>query len=151
MLDAREPPRGDFVAYVEKIEREQLARAMQPHRLPHLSAGGTGITEASRRDGTRTLSAAEAQRVLQTLGAQSKAEAPPSRGAMVGVVLGAALIAFGMLAEGGFVLVIVGALLLWHSLRRLRRAAVPAAGLPGQQVDRVFGQTSKGDSRRRDA
>lgn len=149
MLDAREPPHGDFVAYVEKIEREQLARAMQPHRLPHLSADGTASSDGSRRDETRTLSAAEARRLLQTLGAQGKAGAPPSRGAMLGIVLGAALIAFGMLAEGGFVLVIVGAVLLWHGLRRLRRAAAPAAGLPGQ--DRAFAQAAKDASRRSDS
>ncbi|MCU0765362.1 MAG: hypothetical protein MUF32_05025 [Burkholderiaceae bacterium] len=151
MLDAREPPRGDFVAYVEKIEREQLARAMQPHRLPQPPAGGTDSSEGARRDETRTLSAAEATRLLQTLAAQGKGAAPAARGAMVGVVLGAALIAFGMLAEGGIVLVIVGALLLWHGMRRLRRAETTAAEPARQQVDRAFGQTPRSASRRRDA
>jgi hypothetical protein len=148
VLDSREPPHGDFVAFVEKIEREQLGRAMQPHKLPHLSAGGKGVADESARDETRSLSAAEAQRVLQGLESQGKEVASP-RGAMIGVVLGAALIAFGLLAEGGFVLVIVGAVLLWHHLRKLRRAAGPAAHSPRQQVDRAFGEVSGGAARRR--
>lgn len=147
MLDAREPPHGDFVAFVEKIEREQIARALQPHKLPHLSAGGKVVTDGPSGDETRSLSAAEAQRVLQVLKTQGKEGASP-RGPMIGVVLGAALLAFGLLAEGGYVLAIVGAVLLWHNLRKLRRAAGPAADLPRQQVDRAFGQTSGSAARR---
>lgn len=140
MLDSREPPHGDFVAFVEKIEREQLARAMLPHKLPHLSAGGKVVTDASPADGTRSVSAAEAQRVRQALEARGGESAPPSRGAMFGVVLGAALTAFGLLAEGGTVLVVLGAVLLWHSLRKLRRASSAGSGAPKQQVDRIFGR-----------
>lgn len=139
MLDSREPPHGDFVAYVEKIEREQLARAIQPHQLPHLSAGGKFVSDGAPEDGAVSLPASEAQRVLQMLQAQSKNGASPPRGAMVGVVLGAALIAFGLLAEGGFVLVILGAVLLWHNLRKLRRAPAPAAESARQKVERSFG------------
>ena len=151
MLDSREPPHGDFVAYVEKIEREQFARAMQPHRLPNMPAGGKVVAGDSLPEETRSLSAGEAQRVLQMLRTQGRESASPPRGAMIGAVLGAALVAFGLLAEGGFVLAILGAVLLWHNLRRLRRAAAPAADLSRQQVDRVFGQDTKGAARRRNA
>ena len=142
MLDAREPPHGDFVAYVEQIEREQLARALQPHRLPHLATGSKAISDAAADAGTRSLSAAEAQRVLQQLKAQGSDGAAPSRGAMIGAFIGAALIAFGLLAEGGIPLVILGAVLLWHNLRKLRRPA--GAASPTQQVDRFFGHRSAG-------
>lgn len=148
MLDSREPPHGDFVAFVEKIEREQLARAMQPHRLPHLSASGKVVTDDSPAEGGRALSEGEAQRVLQMLKARSGDGTSPPRGAMVGVVLGAALIAFGLLAEGGYALVILGAALLWHNLRKLRRASLAARGSPQQQVDRVFGRKAAGTQRR---
>ena len=53
-LDSSEPPNGDFVAYVEKIEREQLARAMRPHKLPQLPVGGKVVQDET----SRTLSAA---------------------------------------------------------------------------------------------
>jgi len=149
VLDAREPPDGDFVAYVEKIEREQLARALQPHRLAHLSTGGRVVTDEVPSNGARALSASEAQRVLQELRSPSEGGKSPPRGAMIGVFLGAALIAFGLLAEGGTVLVLLGAVLLWHNLRKLRRSSGTAAGTAGQQVDRAFGQKAPGTTRGR--
>lgn len=143
MLDAREPPHGDFVAYIEKIEREQLARAMQPHRLPQVSAGGT----VAPADQPRALSASDAQRVLQSLQAQAGRSRTPV-GAMIGIALGGALIAFGLLAEGGIFLVLLGAALLWHHLRKLsaRRAE---ADSPPQQVDQRFGRNAPGTPRKR--
>ena len=138
MLDAREPPNGDFVAYVEKIEREQLARAMQPHKLAQLPEGGKTSTASSAGGGARALSATDAQRVLQMLKAPGRNGAAAPLGKMIGVVIGAALIAFGLMAEGGIVLVLLGAVLLWHNLRKLRSAAKVAAGSPAQQVDAVF-------------
>lgn len=139
VLDSREPRRGDFVAYVEQIEREQLARAMQPQQLPQLSADGKVVTENASGGGARALSPTEAQRLLQTLKAPGNAGSSPPRGAMIGVVIGAALVAFGLMAEGAMLLVLLGAVLLWHNLRRLRRAAAPASTPPAQQVDRAFG------------
>jgi hypothetical protein len=138
MLDAREPPNGDFVVYVEKIEREQLARAMQPHKLAQLPEGGKASAESSAGSGARALSATDAQRVLQMLKAPGRNGAAAPLGTMISVVIGAALIAFGLMAEGGIVLVLLGAVLLWHSLRKLRSAAGAAAGSPAQQVDAVF-------------
>lgn len=143
MLDAREPPHGDFVAYVEKIEREQLARAMQPHRLSQVSAGGT----VAPADQPRALSASDAQRVLQSLQAQAGRNRTPV-GAMIGIALGAALIAFGLLAEGGIFLVLLGAALLWHHLRKLS-ARRPEADSPAQQVGQVFGRNAPGTPRKR--
>lgn len=150
-LDSREPPGGDFVSYVEKIEREQLARAMRPHKLPPLSAGGEAVTDEAPADSARALSADEAQRVLQALQARSNDGTPPPRGAMIGVVLGAALIAFGLLAEGGAVLVLLGAVLLWHNLRKLRRTSAAVTAPPAQQVDRTFGRKAPGATGRRSA
>ena len=148
MLDSREPPHGDFVAYVEKIEREQLVRAMQPHRLAHLSPAAQGLADGAQGDGSRMPTAAEAQRVLQMLKPQGRDDTSPPRGAMIGAIVGAALIAFGLLAEGGLVLLIVGAVLLWHSLRRLRRACTSAAQPAKQHVDRAFGQNAAATTRR---
>lgn len=143
-LDSREPPGGDFVAYVEKIEREQLARAMQPHKLPHLSAGGKVIADEAPGDSAPALSAGEAQRLLQALKARGNDGTPPTRGAMIGVVLGAALIAFGLLAEGGVALVVLGAVLLWHNLRKLRRTSAVVTPSPAEQVDHTFGRKAPG-------
>jgi Flp pilus assembly protein TadB len=151
MFDNREPPNGDFVAFVEKIEREQLVRAMQPHRLPHLSTGGKVVTDEDTADKSRTLSATQAQHLLQVLQAKGTHGARAPVAAMIGVFLGAALIAFGLMAEGGIVLVLLGAVLLWHNLRKLRRTAGTGAGSPAEQVERAFGQKAPGTAHKRNA
>jgi hypothetical protein len=145
-LDSSEPPNGDFVAYVEKIEREQLARAMRPHRLPQLSVGGRIVDD----DRSRALSAAEAQRVADLLKAHGKAGRTPV-GASVGVLLGAGLIAFGLLAEGGMFLVLLGAILLWHNLRKLAAARRTPLAAPAQQVEAIFGRNAPTGASRRKA
>lgn len=152
MLDSREPPNGDFVAYVDKIEREQLARAMQPHKLPHLGGSGKVTTDAESDSAERQLSAAEARRVLQSL--QQKAEAiPAARGALFGAIIGAVLIAFGLAAEGGTVLVLIGAVLLWHNLRKLMRTAsgTPGGSHAAKKVHDTFGATSSSSNRQHNA
>jgi hypothetical protein len=132
-LDASEPRNGDFVAYVERIEREQLARAMQPHRMTQLPPSGKVGGDGAEQP----LSAAEAQRVVDLLKAKVKSTGAPL-GASIGVVAGALLIAFGLLANGGVFLVLLGAVLLWQNLRKIG-AARRTAG-PAQQVDAVFGR-----------
>jgi hypothetical protein len=143
-LDSSEPPRGDFVAYVEKIEREQLARAMRPHKLPQLSVGG----KVAQEETSRALSAAEAQRVVDLLKAQGKTAAPAA-GTIIGALLGAGLLAFGLLAEGGTFLALLGAVLLWQSLRKLRSGPRPALAPPAQQVEAVFGRNAPTGASRR--
>ena len=150
-LDYNEPPNGDFVAFVEKIEREQLARAMQPHKLPHLDAFGKVVSEKADDGAARALTANEAQRVLKLLKSQGADRAGTPRGVLIGAFLGAALVAFGLLADGGIFLVLVGAVLLWHNLRKLRRTAASAAASPGRQVDAVFGPTTPSAARKRNA
>jgi len=145
MVDTREPPNGDFVAFVEKIEREQLARAMQPHKLPHLSATGAVVTDGSDGEEPRALSTQAAQRVLQDL-KRNEGRPTPSLGAMIGVFLGAGLIAFGLMAEGGIVLVLIGAALLWHGLRRLSRSRGATAGPAPTQAPAAFGNRTSGRS-----
>lgn len=144
MLDYREPPNGDFVAFVEKIEREQIARAMQPHKLPDLTAGGTAPQ-------SRALAPSEAQRVLEALRLEKAAGSTAGRGALIGAAIGAALIAFGLLAEGGIFLALVGAVLLWHNLRKLARRRPTLAGrsTATQQIDHAFGKKPPKVSRAR--
>jgi len=134
MIDTREPPNGDFVAYVERIEREQLERALRPHKMQQLTADGRTAAE----DKPQPLTAAEALKVRDRLKAQGKIGATPV-GPVIGLAIGAGLLAFGLLAEGGMILVLLGAFLLWHSLKRLRSTrAVPP---PAQQVEAAFGRS----------
>jgi hypothetical protein len=145
MVDTREPPNGDFVAYVEKLERDQLARAMPPHRRQSTAAGGKASDTAESKG--RALSAAEAQRIVQALKARTAKDSAP-RGALIGLFIGAAAIVFGLATEGGFFFVILGAVLVWHNLRKLLKGAQPATGA-AQQVAQAFGQ-APGPARKRE-
>jgi hypothetical protein len=141
MIDTREPENGDFVAYVERIEREQLERAMRPHKLQQLTADGKTAAE----DRALPLTAAEAQRVRDRLKAQGKTGSTPL-GPLIGAVIGGGLLMFGLIAEGGMFLVLLGAFLLWHNLRRLislRRAVPP----PSKQVEAAFGRGQRNAGR----
>lgn len=142
MLDAREPPHGDFVAYVEKIEREQLARALRPHMPRRLGDSEVAVSVHGEAD-RQPLVASEPQQALQSLQKSAAGSAPGTRGPLIGAAIGAALIAFGLIAEGGIILVLVGAVLLWHNLRKLRQPARPSgAASAGRDVERAFGRQS---------
>jgi hypothetical protein len=140
MIDSREPPNGDFVAYVERIEREQLERALRPHKMQQLTADGS----TAAVDKPLPLTAAEVLKVRDRLKAQGKTGATPV-GPVIGLAIGAGLLAFGLLAEGGMFLVLLGAFLLWHSLKRLRSPHVLAP--PSQQVEAAFGRGDRKSGR----
>ena len=152
MIDSREPRDGDFVAYVEQIEREQLARALAPHSLSRPSTGDTISGGQKSAAGSARLNAAEAQRVLQKLRQAGATGRSTPRGALIGAAIGVALIAFGLLAEGGTVLVLIGIVLLWHSFGKLRaavRAASAETSNAAQQIARGFDTVQPTEGRKR--
>lgn len=152
MIDSREPRDGDFVAYVEQIEREQLARALAPHSLSGPSAADVVARSQQSAAGSTRLNAAEAQRVLQKLQQAGATGRSTPRGALIGAAIGVALIAFGLLAEGGTVLVLIGIVLLWHSFGKLRaavRAATAAPSNAAQQIARGFDAVQPTEGRKR--
>ncbi len=152
MIDSREPRDGDFVAYVEQIEREQLARALAPHSLSRPSADDAVARSQQSAAGSARLNAAEAQRVLQKLQQAGATGKSSPRGALIGAAIGVALIAFGLLAEGGTVLVLIGIVLLWHSFGKLRaavRATSAARAGAAQQIARGFDSVPSTEGRKR--
>ncbi|MGE5666006.1 MAG: hypothetical protein ACM3ZD_05195 [Betaproteobacteria bacterium] len=69
-LDAREPPGGDFVAYIEQLERAQVARQSVPGTMvAPPSAGATARLTASQAE-------AVAAALLQTPGPSGHARSP---------------------------------------------------------------------------
>jgi hypothetical protein len=136
MLDACEPPNGVSVAFVARIRRRQPARPMQRRELRHSGAGVASSGGPGPRADAVARSDAPSQRRPVAAAAPAAARSPA--GARIGAATGAALLAFGLIAEGGIFLARDGATLLWRCLRRPRRAAAAAAS-PAQQVEHAFG------------
>lgn len=112
-LSASEPKDGDFVAYLEEIERQQLAH-LTPHAHASLapSAGATGAAVPR-----------------QTLGASAQAARATSATtlptALVGnIVLGVVGLFFLLLAivgDGGLIAGAIGAFLVFRALQAVAR------------------------------
>jgi hypothetical protein len=127
-----EPPNGDFVAYVEAIERRQLAEMGRPHSLVHPSPNA-GAATAQARNAARAGSGARAARTTRPLPA----------GSLLMLIAGALALANSIFGDGGIVAFVIGAALLWHPVRRMIKAmreAVVTAPQPREGVDAAFGK-----------
>jgi hypothetical protein len=127
-----EPPNGDFVAYVEAIERRQLAEMSRPHALAHPSPS-TGAATTQPRDAVRTATGARAGRTTR----------PLSAGLALMLTAGALALANALFGDGGVVAFAIGVALLWQPVRRMIeavRAAAFTAPQPRDAVDAAFGK-----------
>jgi hypothetical protein len=152
MSSAAEPPNGDFVAYIEQLQRESAARILAqskqvmveppagqvpargrgaPSAIPNarpVSAGngGYGFDNAMHgKDDTGSvlpLSRLEADKLLARL-ASERAKAQQV-GTAIGLVVGVALIFYWFASRAGVVPLLLGVGLLVWSVRKLRRGAV---------------------------
>jgi hypothetical protein len=151
MSSAAEPPNGDFVAYIEQLQRESAARILAQSKqvmvdLPAgrsptsgrsasttlaarpVSAGngGYGFDNAAHgNDGTGSvlpLSRLEADKLLARL-ASERAKVQQV-GTAISLVIGIALIFYWFASRAGVVPLLLGVGLLVWSVRKLRRGAV---------------------------
>jgi hypothetical protein len=125
-----EPANGDFVAYVEAIERRQLAEMSRPHALAHPSPG-SGAATTQARNAVRAASGARAGRTAR----------PLSTGSLLMLIAGALALANALFGDGGIIAFVIGVALLWQPVRRMIdavRAAVVTAARPRQAVDATF-------------
>ena len=133
-VPSQEPPNGDFVAYLEAIERRQLAALRGQHTLPLPDAGQP--ERETRDEGRPALNRADADALRDRLksGQPDGATAALPTGIVVALVIGAALVFSGLLGDGGPILFIVGAALLIHAIRRLLRLRRGAPDRARQQA-----------------
>jgi hypothetical protein len=107
------PKNGDFVAYIEELERRQLRSSQSPTRAPTDAEVGLGQVKSAAvmsADG-----ATPAQLAASAAGVPS---------ASVGViVIGLLLVIVGALLQGGIFLIVFGIFLLWQALRPIIRDA----------------------------
>ena len=118
-VQSQEPPDGDFVAYLEAIERRQLAALRVQHMLP--APGAVAQPDAPDADRPAARQAeADALRERQT-GTPGAAAAALPAGIVVVLIIGAVLVLSGLFGDGGPFLFIIGVALLIHAIRRLLR------------------------------
>ncbi len=120
-----EPPNGDFVAYLEDLERRQLAAMGRP-QAAH-SAPPAGAPHATAQPLSREAAGAPVQRLRA-----SRAALPLSTGSLLMLIVGALSLANALLGDGGIVALAVAVVLLWRPVRQLM-AAVRARSAPRPQ------------------
>lgn len=163
-----EPPNGDFVAYIEQLQRESAARILAQSKPvmvePSGQAPGTGRSATTKtldarpesagyggygfgnaahsEDGTASvlpLSRLEADKLLARL-ASERAKAQQV-GTAISLVIGVALIFYWFASRSGVVPLLLGVGLLVWSIRKLRRGTLQRADADAGRtaISRVFG------------
>jgi hypothetical protein len=114
----QEPRDGDFVAYLEALERRQLAALRIEHRLPaSTNEDAEIVTEVTESAPPKP---GDTGAVMHRPQHQVRAPALPT-GAVVALVVGAVLLISALFSDGGVVPFVIGLLLLVHGARRLAR------------------------------
>lgn len=140
-----EPRDGDFVAYIEALQRESAARLLR--QTPAAAAAAMGDHAGEPIKG----------RAAGTPAAPAPGESPPRSDAdarlmkaLVAAVVGIALLLV-WLGEGGIVPLVIGVALLGYGLPRLRGAIRTPKGRPANRaaVEQVFGRSASGTAHKR--
>lgn len=173
MPSATEPPNGDFVAFIEQLQRESAARILAQSKqvMVELPAGHT---PASGRSASTTLAAQPASAGSAGYGfgkaapsADDTTALPLSRldadkllarfaseraraqqiGTSISLVIGVALIFYWFASRSGVVPLLLGVALLVWSIRKLRRGAAQRANAQREAgraaVSKVFGHATR--------
>jgi hypothetical protein len=133
----QEPKDGDFVAYIETLQRESAARLAQQHIVVDLAFGTKGDTTAFEDKAA----SAGAPATGQPAGFIRRDRDSKLVKAIVSGVVGVALL-LAWLTRGGVFPLVVGVALLAYALPRLIRALreTPTVGNKAM-VDVVFGRS----------
>jgi hypothetical protein len=148
-----EPPNGDFVAYIEQLQRESAARILAQSKQvmvepPAGQALGTGSSATTTALDARMESAGyggygfgNAAQLLARL-ASERARAQQV-GTAISLVIGVALIFYWFASRSGVVPLLLGVGLLVWSIRKLRRGTAQRADAHADAgrtaISKVFG------------
>ena len=147
MSAPQEPPNGDFVAYIEALQRESAARIHLKSQVPMVdtAASGHGPTAprstASHDASEPVLNRQQAEELLARL--THSGRRPQAAQAVIALVVGLVLLFFWFVADGGVVPLLIGLGFVAWSVSRLRSLGRQAAE-PGRQaraqIAQLFGK-----------
>jgi hypothetical protein len=135
----QEPKDGDFVAYIEALQRESAARLEQQHVVVHEADGSPKYGSAFSQQGKATTPVRLEQSIERVLRADSQGQLVR---ALVATVVGAMLLLSG-LGNGGLLFLVAGIALLAYGAPRLFRT-FRALGTPEAnraRIEQVFGRS----------
>lgn len=143
MLATNEPRNGDFVAYLEQLQRESAARLLvqAKSQMTQLPAGPARPDHASPGAATTAMPRLAADELLSRL-ASPRASAALI-GPALGVVIGAVLLLHWLTTGSTLLTLLIGIGLVIWAVRRLRRAAIERAAPRATSqtlVSQVFGK-----------
>lgn len=147
MSAPQEPPNGDFVAYIEALQRESAARIHVKSQIPMVdtAAPGHGPTSpsssASHNASEPVLNRQQAEELLARL---TRSGRPPRAAqAVIALVVGLVLLFFWFVGDGGVVPLLIGIGFVAWSVSRLRsvgRQAVEPGRQARAQIAQLFGK-----------
>lgn len=165
MIPATQEPRdGDFVAYIDQLQRESAARIHAQSQVGMIETAGHGLPQGAARPGAApksmphpaarvesaatgsnhgspALDAREAQELLARL-ASSRPAAHFVSGAVAAAVGALLLLLYSLIGSGGVLPLLIAIGLLWWAVPRLRRASgdISAAGRQhARRIAQTFG------------
>lgn len=132
------PKDGDFVAYIEELERQQLlANPPASHAATQAAMNKSSIV-------TRPIVAPAAQSVLAAAGAVKSMP--------IGlIVIGLVLVIAGTIFQGGIIAIAIGIVLLWQAARTILRAARSATAAEKSQASQQIATLLAGHVQRKKA
>ena len=128
MLDTHEPKDGDFVAYIEQLQKESAARLLgtghhvitQLEKKPGSNANKDGSHFFAGRKPADLRSAAQLHATLSEIAAVPSLQNIFT--AAIPILIGAAFALYWLIASTGFVPLIIGIALIFWGARRFQRA-----------------------------
>lgn len=124
MPASNEPRNGDFVAYLEQLQRESAARVLAQSKPPMVQhpEGGARLDHSGASPAEATaLTRLQADELLARLASHRASAA--LIGPAIGVVFGAALLLYWIVGRVSLVTLLIGVGLMVWSIRRLLSAA----------------------------
>jgi hypothetical protein len=147
MSAPQEPPNGDFVAYIEALQRESAARIHLKSQIPMVDTAAPGHGPTSPRS-TASHDASEPvlnrQQAEELLARLTRSGRPPqATQAVIALAVGLVLLFFWFVADGGAVPLLIGiGFVAWavSRLRSLGRQSSEPGHQARAQIAQLFGK-----------
>ncbi|MGH6609830.1 MAG: hypothetical protein ACRECQ_06215 [Burkholderiaceae bacterium] len=149
-IETQEPKDGDFVAYVEQLQKESAARVLGAHHsVNQLDKTATGASKPDSHffAGRKPADFRPASASREALTQIATASASRLLSATIAIVIGVLLAFYWLFASASIVLLAVGIALVFWGIQRVKRAVQRISPQQRQQaqaaVSKVFAPPAK--------